>query len=93
MRAAVEIPATGTTEEPTEPAEPSKPEETSEPTEPSKPEETPSEPSKGESQTDDTKYPQTGDNKKIALWSAGMLAAGAALTGAVLYGRKEKYNK
>ena len=92
-KAAVEIPATGTTEAPTEPTEPSKLEEPTEPTEPSKPEETPSEPSKGESQTDDSKYPQTGDNKKIALWSAGMLAAGAALTGVVLYGRKEKYNK
>ena len=104
-KAAVEIPATGTAEEPTEPTEPSTPEEPTEPTEPSKPEdpteptkpskpeETPSEPSKGESQTDDSKYPQTGDNKKIALWAAGMLAAGAALTGAVLYGRKEKYNK
>lgn len=32
--------------------------------------------------------PQTGDNHPIFLWIAAMLAAGTALTGAVLYSRK-----
>ena len=40
---------------------------------------------------DDGKTPQTGDNSNIALWIAIMLAAGAAMTGTVLYNRKRKY--
>ena len=37
--------------------------------------------------------PATGDNSKIALWMAVMLAAGAALTGTLVYNRKKKYNR
>ncbi len=37
--------------------------------------------------------PQTGDNSNVVLWIVGMLAAGAVLTGALLYNHKRKYNK
>ena len=82
-KAAVEIPATGTTEEPSEPSQPS---------------ETPSEPptdtdTSSGNQTEDTTSPQTGDNSNIALWIAVLLSAGAALTGTVLYSRKRKYSR
>lgn len=40
-----------------------------------------------------TQAPETGDNSSIALWIAVMLAAGAALTGTVLYSRKKKYSR
>lgn len=42
---------------------------------------------------DDTQLPQTGDDSNIALWIAVLLAAGAALTGTVLYSRKRKYSR
>lgn len=82
-KAAVEIPAIGTTEEPSEP---------------SKPGETPSEPptdtdKPSGDQTGDTTSPVTGDDSNIALWIAVMLAAGAALTGTAVYSRKRKYSK
>ena len=44
-------------------------------------------------QTGDTTSPETGDDSYIALWLAVLLAAGAVLTGTVLYSRKRKYSK
>lgn len=41
----------------------------------------------------DTISPATGKDGGAALWIAVMLAAGAALTGTVLYSRKRKYSK
>ena len=76
-KAAVEIPATGTTEEPSEPSQPG---------------ETPSEPPKDTPDTDTTS-PQTGDDSNIVLWIALMLAAGAALTGTAVYSRRRKYGR
>ena len=77
-KAAVEIPAMGTTEEPSEPSKPGK---------------TPSEPptdtdKPSGDQTGDTTSPVTGDDSNIVLWIAVMLAAGAALTGTAVYSRK-----
>ena len=43
--------------------------------------------------TGDTISPATGKDGGAALWMAIMLAAGAALTGTVLYSRKRKYSK
>ena len=40
----------------------------------------------------DPDNPQTGDNSNMWLWLAVMLAAGAGLTGTMVYGRKKKYN-
>ena len=37
--------------------------------------------------------PATGDNSKIALWMAVMLAGGAALTGTLVYNHKKKYTR
>lgn len=36
---------------------------------------------------------ETGDNSNIPLWFSLMLAAGVALTGTAVYGRKKKYNR
>ena len=80
-KAAVEIPATGTTEDPSEP-----------PTDTDKPsgDQTGD---KDNPSTGTTGSPQTGDNSNIALWIAIMLAAGVALTGTAVYSRKRKYSK
>lgn len=80
-KAAVEIPATGTTEDPSEP-----------PTDTDKPsgDQTGD---KDNSSTGTTGSPQTGDNSNIALWIAVLLAAGVALTGTAAYSRKRKYSK
>ena len=45
------------------------------------------------SATDETTSPETGDNSNVMLWIAVMLAAGTALTGAILYSRKRKYSR
>ena len=46
------------------------------------------------SKPDDGKdHPQTGENSNIALWISVMVAAGAALSGTVLYSRKKKHNR
>ena len=66
-KAAVKIPAAGTTAD------------TDDPT--------------GSDQTGDTASAQTGDDSNIVLWIAAMLAAGAAATGAILYGRNRKYGR
>ena len=42
---------------------------------------------------DDAQSPQTGDDSNIVLWIAVLFAAGAALTGTVLYSRRRKYSK
>lgn len=44
-------------------------------------------------QAGDTSSPQTGDDSNIALWIAVMLAAGAALTGTVVYSRRRKCSR
>lgn len=85
-KAAVEIPATGTTEDPSEPSEPSNPGET--PSEPPTDTDKPS----GD-QTGDTTSPQTGDDSNIVLWIAVMLVAGTALTGTAVYSRKKRYSR
>ena len=38
-------------------------------------------------------YKRQGDDSNISLWIVVMLAAGAALTGTVLYGRKKSFGK
>ena len=83
-KAAVEIPATGTTEEP---SEPSQPDET--------PSESPADTSapSGDEQTGDAASPETGDDGNIALWIAALLAAGAGLTGRAVYSRRRKYSR
>ena len=78
-KAAVEIPATGTT---TDPTKPNKPDDTGKPADTTKP----------DGKTDSTS-PQTGDNSNIALWIMVMLAVGAALIGTATYSRKRKYNR
>ena len=78
-KAAVEIPATGTT---TDPTKPNKPDDTGKPAVTTKP----------DGKTDSTN-PQTGDNSNLALWIAVMLSAGAVLTGTSIYSRKKKYNR
>lgn len=78
-KAAVEIPATGTT---TDPTKPTTPDDTSKPADTTKPD-----------GTTDSTSPQTGDNSNIALWIVVMLAAGAVLTGTAVYSRKRKYNR
>ncbi|MBC8544693.1 InlB B-repeat-containing protein [Bianquea renquensis] len=62
-KAAVEIPAAGTTETPS---------------------------TSGEDKTDGTTAPQTGDSSNIALWISILLAAGAVLTGILIYRRKRR---
>lgn len=52
---------------------------------------TPSTPSRDKGNV--TNSPKTGDESNIAFWLTIMLAAGATLTGTVLYSRKKKYNR
>ena len=47
----------------------------------------------GEAQTADTASAETGDDSNIALWIAVMLAAGTAMTGTVLYGRRKNHSR
>lgn len=99
-KAAVEIPAAGTTDELSKPSKPSgtsKPGETPTPPEPQADTDIPG----GGNQTGDkgnpdrgkTGSPQTGDNSNIALWIAVMLAAGAVLTGTAVYRHKRKFRR
>lgn len=46
-----------------------------------------------DSRTGGTKSPETGNNGNIALWIAAALAAGTALSGTILYGKKKKYSR
>lgn len=48
-------------------------------------------PKTDDNRTGDTTSPETGNNSNTTLWIAVVLAAGAALTGAILYNRKKKY--
>lgn len=48
-------------------------------------------PKTDDNRTGDTTSPETGNNCNTTLWIAVVLAAGAALTGAILYNRKKKY--
>ena len=77
QRPAVEIPATGT---PTEPTDPIKP------TNPSKPDDT----TKPGSTNGSEKSPQTGDNSNMMLWFAVLFVSGFGVLGTVIYGKKKK---
>lgn len=43
--------------------------------------------------TDNTKFPQTGDNSNITLWLALLLVSGGAVVATKLVGKKKKYHK
>ena len=73
-KAAVEIPATGTTEEPSNPSDP---------------DETSPEPPKDNSDTG-VNSPQTGDSNNLSLWFALLLVAGAVTTFVAIYSRRKK---
>ncbi len=73
-KAAVEIPATGTTEDPSEPSEPSNPEE----------------PSQDNPDAGETDSPQTGDNSNIALLIVLMGVGAAGLVATVLLQKRRK---
>lgn len=73
-KAAVEIPTTGTTEEPSNPSDP---------------DETPSKPPKNNPDTG-VNSPQTGDRNNLSLWFALSLAAGVATTFVAIYSRRKK---
>ena len=77
QRPAVEIPATGT---PTEPTDPTKS------TNPSKPDDT----TKPGSTNGSEKSPQTGDNSNMMLWFAVLFVSGFGVLGTVIYGKKKK---
>ena len=94
-RAAVEIPATGTEEEPSDQTQPSE-----NPDNPNQPGEDPDgQTAKSNATIDDAKesgtdLPQTGDDSDAVLWVAIiMIAAGAFLAGAALYGRKKRSDR
>ena len=78
-KAAVEIPATGTTR----PANPNEPSEPSEPTAPSEPDDT-SKPSDS---------PQTGDSSNLALPILLLFVSGIGLAGTSIYLKKRRYSK
>ena len=50
-------------------------------------------PATGTPSDTDTSSPQTGDDSNIALWIVVMFAAGAVLTGTVVYSCRKKYRK
>ena len=77
-KAAVEIPATGTTEDPSEPSEPSNPGET------------PEEPSQDNPDAGETDSPQTGDNSNIALLVVLMGVGAAGIVATVLLQKRRK---
>lgn len=79
-KAAVEIPATGTTSD------------TDTPTDNDQTDNTTS-PKTDDNRTGSTTSPKTGDNTNIALWIVVVLSACAALTGTAIYSRKRKYNR
>ena len=78
----MEIPATGTPEEPTDP---------------SKPGDTPPGSNqtgdKDNPDTGKTDSPQTGDSSNIVLWIALALISGVALAGTCIFGRRKKYSR
>ena len=101
-KAAVEIPATGTTTPSTSPAPTSSPDATTTPAPTASPDATTTPAPTGTSGATATPAPtaepetgtgpKTGDDTNAAPWAALLLAAGAALTGTALYSRKRKQN-
>lgn len=96
-KAAVEIPATGTTTEPTEPEKPTEPTKPSEPEEPSTSGETDSpdetmEPDEEpyEESTDSTVSPRTGDNSNTAFWFVLVVIAGTGFVSMFHFGKEQK---
>lgn len=94
-RAAVEIPATGTEEKPSDQTQPSE-----NPDNPNQPGEGPDgQTVKSNTTIDDAKesgadLPQTGDDSDAVLWVAiTMIVVGAFLAGAALYGRKKRSDR
>ena len=81
-KAAVEIPATGTTTDPTDPTDPAEPTVPSNPEEPTKP----TNPTKPENHDS----PQTGDNSMMALWIAVLFVSGFGVVSTAVYGKKRK---
>lgn len=82
-KAAVEIPATGTPTDPTEPnqpTEPTKPADTTKPTDTTKPVNT----------NNSKKSPQTGNESLIGIWIAGLFVCGAGVFGTTIYSRKRR---
>ena len=101
-KAAVEIPATGTTTPSTSPAPTSSPDATTTPAPTASPDATTTPAPTGTPGATGTSAPtaepetgtgpKTGDDTNAAPWAALLLAAGAALTGTALYSRKRKQN-
>ncbi len=100
-KAAVEIPATGTSSEPTEPSQPAETPSasgdgqtgnTNPPSQPSQPAQNP--PASGNSQASGTASTATstatGDSSNIGLWVSLVLAVGVVLAGASIYNMKRK---
>lgn len=82
-KAAVEIPATGTPTDPTEPnqpTEPTKPAGTTKPTDTTKPVNT----------NNSKKSPQTGNESLMGIWIAGLFVCGAGVFGTTIYSRKRR---
>ena len=101
-KAAVEIPATGTTTPSTSPAPTSSPDATTTPAPTASPDATTTPAPTGTpgatatpaptAEPETGTGPKTGDDTNAAPWAALLLAAGAALTGTALYSRKRKQN-
>ncbi len=53
-------------------------------------EESPADPTQGQPGTGTTDTPKTGDSSNLVRWIVILLAAGAALTGTILYSNKKK---
>ena len=96
---AVEIPATGTQDEPAEPSEPiepgeptepDKPANAAEPAEPDQPSETPH--ATGDDKTESAETLQTGDDSNYILWIVLLAMSGVSITGTAIYRRKRKDN-
>lgn len=85
----VEIPATGTTEEPAGPEDPVNPEQPAGPEDKPAGPEQPSAPETKPADKPDTSVPKTDDSSNIALWASVMMLAGIAMTGTTVYGRKK----
>lgn len=82
-KADVEIPATGTPTDPTEPnqpTEPTKPADTTKPTDTTKPVNT----------NNSKKSPQTGNESLMGIWIAGLFVCGAGVFGTTIYSRKRR---
>ena len=101
-KAAVEIPATGTTTPSTSPAPTSSPDATTTPAPTASPDATTTPAPTGTpgatatpaptAEPETGTGPKTGDSTNAAPWAALLLTAGAALTGTALYSRKRKQN-